>query len=111
MTSMYFFVHSQLIFADRSNRRLYVTRDEGETYTRYDIPFTPDNLRFQSIYAPHSNDSDLSQYVLGYDAINQTVSGMDGVCVCVCVYVCVCVCVRVCVCACACACVRACVCV
>jgi len=69
-----FSVCSQLIFADRGNRRLYVTRDEGDTYTRYDIPFTPDNLRFQSVYAPHSNDSDLSQHVLGYDAANQTVS-------------------------------------
>ena len=81
------FVHSQLIFADRIHRRLYVTKNQGESYTRYDIPFTPDNLRFQSIYTPHSNDSNLSEHVLGYDATNQTVSGMDEVCVCVCVCV------------------------
>lgn len=67
-------LHIQLIFADRINQRLYVTTDEGDTYTRHDIPFTPDRLRFQSIYSPHSNDSNLSQYVLGYDATNRTVS-------------------------------------
>jgi len=64
----------QLIFADRIHQRLYVTTDEGDTYTRHDIPFTPDRLRFQSIYSPHSNDSNLFQYVLGYDATNRTVS-------------------------------------
>ena len=66
----------QLIFADRSNKRLYVTTDEGDNYTRVDIPFQPDRLVFQSSSSPNVTDGDipLYLYVLGYDASNKTVS-------------------------------------
>ena len=64
----------QLIFADRSNQRLYVTTDEGECYTRVDIPFRPDRLLFQRSTSPNVTD-DFPLYVLGYDASNTTVSG------------------------------------
>lgn len=64
----------QLIFADRINRRLYVTNDEGATYNRSDIPFRPDRLRFQSRYAQSSLDDPYNKYVLGYDGQNRSVS-------------------------------------
>lgn len=70
------FFSPQLIFADRSNKRLYVTTDEGDNYTHVDILFQPDRLVFQSSSSPNVTDGDipLYLYVLGYDASNKTVS-------------------------------------
>ena len=56
------------------DQRLYITRDEGETYSPVDIPFTPDRLVFQSTQAPGSSEDRLAQLVLGYDQANRTVS-------------------------------------
>lgn len=63
----------QLIFSDRIHRTLWVTKDEGETYTSYTLPFTPDDFTFQSTRAPGSDSETLSQYLLGYDSAQQTV--------------------------------------
>ena len=64
----------QLIFADRINHRLYITKDEGETYTRSNISFRPDRLTFQSRYAQNSMKDPYNKYVLGYDGQNRLVS-------------------------------------
>lgn len=56
-----------LIFADITHRKLWVTRDEGETYTGVPVSFAPNRLTFQSRFAPGSNSTALAQYVLGYD--------------------------------------------
>ena len=64
----------QLIFADVIHEVLWVTRDEGETYTSYSLPFTPDGFTFQSRRAPGSNSTTLAEYVLGYDNADKAVS-------------------------------------
>ena len=53
---------------------MYITEDEGESYTVVATPFTPNTLLFQSILAPNSTDSPYNKYVLGYDSAAQTVS-------------------------------------
>ena len=63
----------QLIFTDIRRNKVYITVDEGETYTVVNTPFRPDNIVFQSIQAPNSADNPYNKYVLGYDSSAQTV--------------------------------------
>lgn len=64
----------QLIFADVMHKKLWVTLDEGESYTEHSVPFSPDRFVFQSRQAPGSNSTTLAKYVLGYDTANRSVS-------------------------------------
>lgn len=58
---------------------LWVTSDEGETYTGHSIAFDPNRIIFQSRRAPGSNSTTLAQYVLGYDSTHNQVGRVDGV--------------------------------
>ena len=64
----------QLIFVDQIHRKLYVTRDEGETYSTYEVKFDVDDITFQPKTAEHSVDPPYNEYILAYDETNQSVS-------------------------------------
>jgi len=36
----------QLVFVDLLNKKLYVTRDEGKSFTAHAVSFSPDHLLF-----------------------------------------------------------------
>ena len=61
----------QLIFADVIHHNIYVTLDEGDTFTEYHVNFSPDKFTFQHSYVPNVTNYD--SYVLGYDKTLQTV--------------------------------------
>ena len=49
------------MFADDNNRMVYVSNDEGESYTYYSVPVDPKSL----LYHPTEKN-----WVLGFDNIN-----------------------------------------
>lgn len=53
---------------------MWVTNDEGETYTQHNVPFVPDKLVFQSPSSPAANESSQSDLVLGYEVATRAVS-------------------------------------
>ena len=54
------------------NRNIYVTLDEGDSFTEYHVDFSPDKFTFQ--YSNVPNVAKYDSYVLGYDETRQTVS-------------------------------------
>ncbi len=64
-------VFLQLVFTDRINKRLYVTVDEGDSFTSINISFVPDRIVFQKTWVP--NVSQYEDHILGYDQTNQEV--------------------------------------
>ena len=68
---------------DRLQNKVFVTRDEGVSFTSYDVAFTPSIIKFQGTTVPKSTEGTLPEHILGYET--ETMS----VCVCVCVCVCV----------------------
>jgi len=64
----------QLIFADVLHQVLWVTTDEGESYTRHPCPFIPDHIVFQTANSPGADQQPQSDMVLGYDKSTSGVS-------------------------------------
>ncbi len=69
---MYTYLHSipvaivsQLVFTDRINKRVYVTLDEGDSFTSVDLSFVPNKLVFQKSWAV--NVAQYEDHILGYD--------------------------------------------
>ena len=53
------------MFVDLLNKKLYVTKDEGNTFVEYSVPFSPDHLLF------HPKEQD---HILAYTMSDRTVS-------------------------------------
>ena len=62
-----------MILTDRIHNKIFITADEGESYTGYDTPFRPDSLTFQSSDAPGSKNGTLPLHVLGHDTSDNSV--------------------------------------
>ena len=58
---------------DSRQRKIFVTRDEGETYVGYSLDFTPDDIDFQSRGIPNVLEGSLPEHMLGYEQERQAV--------------------------------------
>ena len=63
----------QLVFADIRQNKIYVTRNNGETFESYQLQFTPNLIRFQSRFIVNNDEEDLQNLILGYDRKKQEV--------------------------------------
>ena len=56
----------QIVFADDNNRTIYVSTDEGESYTYYSVPVDPKSLLFHPTEKDWILGLDDIQHVCGY---------------------------------------------
>ena len=74
LTKSLHFFSLQIVFADIIHNKIFVTEDQGVSFTRRLLKFTPDKITFQSRDAPMSDDNHLSKHILGYDNDRQQVT-------------------------------------
>lgn len=70
---LFFHVILQLVFADVLQNKIFVTRDQGETFSSYELDFTPNRITFQGRGVPLVTEGDLPLHILGYDDSTQEV--------------------------------------
>lgn len=70
---LFFHVILQLVFADVLQNKIFVTKDQGETFSSYELDFTPNRITFQGRGVPLVTEGDLPLHILGYDDSTQEV--------------------------------------
>lgn len=58
---------------DTRQGKIFVTRDEGDSFTGRQLEFTPNNIRFQGLTVPKSSEGTLPEHMMGYEAATQSV--------------------------------------
>lgn len=59
--------------ADSRQGKIFVTRDEGETYVSYDLDFSPNSIKFQSRSTPKVMEGTIPEHMFGYELDSQSV--------------------------------------
>ena len=59
--------------ADGRQNKIFVTRDEGETFVGYNLNFSPNSIKFQSRSTPKVTEGTIPEHIIGFEINSQSV--------------------------------------